>query len=374
MARNYGIMCYGHNSIYVDNYLQDNYKKRKFHVKYSIPSGGVNKETGILLLIAGYGAHCNSKVYKKMRSEFADKYNLITIQCDYFGYEFMQECLEDVTIESIDLTKLRISTTSEEVNKIYSNNKININEFLNSNLKYKNEIVLKSNFDETIYNLNDMGGMQALDNIVATLKVIKYLQRKKLKFNTNKVIIMGNSHGSYLAYLCNVMCKGLYTHILDNSAWIYPVYNNTDRTLKATKGNSVLIIRYNYKIRNIDSSIKGLKIKDLYDEFENKCNIVVYHGKDDTLITAKDKYEAIKNIPNVIFNLINKEDVDNIIFKSTNHGLDADFIKLFEKFYGDYCNNISVNSRLNISNRNSNISGKFSLDYTSGLPELIKDN
>lgn len=374
MARNYGIMCYGHNSVYVDNYLQNNYKKRKFHVKYSIPSGGVNEKTGILLLVAGYGAHCNSKIYKKMRSELADKFNLVTIQCDYFGYEYMQAGLEAVTVEKIDLIRLYSSTTSRNAEKIYSNNKINIREFLNCNLKYKNEIILKSNLNETIENLNDMGVMQALDNIVATLKVIKYLKGKKLNFNTNKIIIMGNSHGSYLAYLCNVMCRGLYTHILDNSAWIYPVYYNKDRQLVTNRGNSVLVVRYEYKIKNIISSLKGLNIKDLYEKVENKCKIVAYHGENDTLITANDKYEVVKNIPNTIFNLIKKDDIDNNIFKSTNHGLGADFLKLFDKFYIDYCNNISVNSKLNISNKINNIAGKFSLDYTPGLPQLIKDN
>jgi hypothetical protein len=373
MSKNLGVIYYGHNSVYTDEYLQNNYKKRKFHVKYSIPSEGVNEETGILLIIAGYGAHCNSKIYKKMRSEFADNYNLVTIQCDYFGYEYMQACLEDVTVEDIDLEKLNISTTNEKYKKIYSDNQININEFLNADLRYKNEIAIKSNFNETLENFNDMGVMQALDNIVATLKVIKYLQRKKLKFNTNKIIIMGNSHGSYLGYLCNIMCRGLYTHILDNSAWIYPVYYNKDRYLELTKGNSVLVVRYEYKIKNIRSSIKGLKIKDLYDEFQNKCKIVAYHGVDDDLITAKDKYEVVKNIPNISFNLIKKEDIDNMIFKSTNHGLGADFLKLFDRFYKNYCNNISLNSKLNISGK-VNISYGITLDYSAGLPKLIKDN
>jgi len=373
MAKNYGIMCYGHNSIYIDEYLQNNYKKRKIHVKYSIPDGGVNEETGILLFIAGYGAQCNSKVYKKMRSDFADKYNLVTIQCDYFGYEYMQAGLEDVTVESIDLIRLNISTTNEKAKKIYSNNHININEFLNGNLKYKNEIRVKSNSHETIENFNDMGVMQALDNIVATIKVIKYLQRKKLNFNTNKIIIMGNSHGSYLGYLCNVMSKGLYTHILDNSAWTYPVYCNNLRYLVTTRGNSVLVVKHDYKIRNARSSLKGLKIKNLYDKVENKCKIVVYHGENDELITAKDKYEDVKDIPNVVFNLIRKEDIDNVIFKSTRHGLDADFPKLFEKFYKDYCNDILLNSKLDIDSK-VRIPGGFIVDYSSGLPQLMKDS
>lgn len=53
------------------------------------------------------------------------------------------------------------------------------------------------------------------------------------------------------------------------------------------------------------------------NKLEINVKIVVYHGEDDSLITAKDKYEVVKNIPNSIFNLIKKEDIDNIIFKST---------------------------------------------------------
>lgn len=44
-----------------------------------------------LLLIAGFGASANSKAYKKMREKFSDVYNLVTIQCDYFGCEFITQ-------------------------------------------------------------------------------------------------------------------------------------------------------------------------------------------------------------------------------------------------------------------------------------------
>lgn len=371
MAKNFGVKYYGHNSIYVDEYLKDNYKKRKFGVKFSIPSEGVNERTGILLLIAGFGAQCDSKVYKKIRQEFADKYNLVTLQCNYFGYEFMQSQIDNCTIESIDLLKLKISTTKERFGKIFSNNTLNINEYFNSNLKYKNEIVLKSNLNETLENFNDMGVMQALDNIVATLKVINYLKRKKLKFNSNKIIIMGNSHGSYLAYLCNVMCKGLYTHILDNSSWIYPVYYKKDRYIVNTKGNSALTTRFEYMIKNIKPPVKVLNLKDLYEKVDNKCKIIVYHGINDNLITAKEKYEVVKNIPNTVFNLITTNNIDNVIFNSTYHGLGADFIKLFEKFYREYCNDIPMKNEFSITNKVYLFDG-LKIDFNSGLPELTK--
>lgn len=82
MAKSYGYEMFGHPSIYSSN-------SRKLKVYFSEPDAGVNEDTGILLLIAGFGGNANSKVYNKMRAVFADKFNLITVQCNYFGWEFM---------------------------------------------------------------------------------------------------------------------------------------------------------------------------------------------------------------------------------------------------------------------------------------------
>lgn len=57
---------------------------RELRVDFSIPSEGVNETTGLLLLVPGFGGNIDSKVYSKMRNVFADQFNLITIQCDYF--------------------------------------------------------------------------------------------------------------------------------------------------------------------------------------------------------------------------------------------------------------------------------------------------
>ncbi|MGF9699809.1 hypothetical protein [Paenibacillus sp. MABNR03] len=88
-----------------------------------------------------------------MRSVFADEYNLVSIQCDYFGLEFMQH----------------------------------------------------SPLPESLYNFNDMGIMQALDNLTAIGIVEQILKDNNLNFNAGKVIAYGHSHGAYLAYLLNVL-------------------------------------------------------------------------------------------------------------------------------------------------------------------------
>lgn len=89
MSKEYCIKIPGHNSLYERDYRIDNYKKRLLKVHYCEPEI-LNNETGILLLISGYGANAESKVYKKMRRIFSDKYNLLVLQCEYFGNEFMK--------------------------------------------------------------------------------------------------------------------------------------------------------------------------------------------------------------------------------------------------------------------------------------------
>lgn len=336
MSKNYGVSYQGHNSVYEEKYLENNYKRRRVNTKFSIPKNGVNKETGILLFIAGYGANSNSNVYKKIRSEFADKYNLVTIQCDYFGSEFMQSKIKDFNV-------------------IKEDNK---------------EVIIQSSLNETLENFNDMGVMQVIDNIMVTLKVIKYLKRKKFKFNANKIMIMGNSHGSYLGYLCNAMCPGLYTHILDNSAWVYPEYCSANRVIMMSKENLDIKVLYIYKVKNMKSEIIGLRLRTIYRSLDNKCKIVVYHGADDTLISVEDKYNEIKNIKNVDINIITKDKIDGVIFKSTEHGLDADFLKLFDKFHKEYCMNIELRGDINIDDT-VNIPGGYFIDYTSGIPIII---
>ncbi|WP_223869599.1 DUF2920 family protein [Paenibacillus sabuli] len=104
---------------------------------------------------------------------------MVTIQCDFFGWEFMQ---------SVSL-------------------------------------------NETVSNFNDMGIMQALDNITAVIIVSEFIKDNNLKFNAKKIIADGQSHGAYLAFLCNRFAPNLFSLIIDNSAWIVPAYLTLNRRI-----------------------------------------------------------------------------------------------------------------------------------------------
>ena len=86
MSKEYMVKTKSQSSLYTNIHGGD----RDLTVYYSIPDRGVTAETGVLLLIPGYGGNANSNVYRKMRRVFPDLYNLIVVQCDYFGWEFMQ--------------------------------------------------------------------------------------------------------------------------------------------------------------------------------------------------------------------------------------------------------------------------------------------
>ncbi|AWE06400.1 hypothetical protein DCE79_02925 [Lysinibacillus sp. 2017] len=84
MSYNQEIILPAHPNIYNGN------NERTYRIEYSIPQIGTNEQTGIVLFVPGFGGNIDSKVYKKMREEFADKYNLVTVECEFFGSKFMQ--------------------------------------------------------------------------------------------------------------------------------------------------------------------------------------------------------------------------------------------------------------------------------------------
>ncbi len=54
---------------------------------------------------------------KKMRTYFSDNHNLVVVQCDYFGWEFMQKPNNiSININKIELLK---TFSKSEVNYIF---------------------------------------------------------------------------------------------------------------------------------------------------------------------------------------------------------------------------------------------------------------
>ena len=333
MAKSYDTEVLSQKSFYnVKNKCE---ASRKLKVYFSTPEKGINENTGILLLIAGFGGSASSNVYKKMRERFADEYNLVTLQCDYFGWEFMQNN-EHIKTLNLNKDELKNIFTQDEIGKIYSTGQFNVNKFMKFASKYKINLTVDADLDdENIDNFNDMSFMQSIDNITALIYVISVLYNKGNKFNAKKVIVFGHSHGAYLSNLCNLFAPGLVSLVIDNSSWIYPQYLKFNRVLSAKHGQMQVDRIYNYIAKNIIKDFEIRDLKNLYKDFKNECKIVAFQGTTDSLVDFNEKRELCNNINNCFYNEINEDKVDGKVFKSTNHGLDADFLELFKMVMND---------------------------------------
>lgn len=360
MSKDYQICWPAHPNIYNKN------SSRKFNVYFSEPEKGVNEDTGLVLFIAGFRGNANSNVYKKMRSKFADQYNLITIQCDYFGQEFMQGS-NSVRFNFSRESLLNVFT-SFEVERIFDDG-FNMKSFIEFGSNYDIHVTANEKLNESIENYNEMGILQAIDNISAVLYVMKIIEDNNLSFNTKKIILFGYSHGAYLGYLCNALAPDLFSLLVDNSSWLIPEYIKAPRNLYKKFDKMMLNIQFNYLASTLPYDTELLNLSVLYKKFNNKCEIQSFHGVTDHLLHHHKKSEFCSQVANCNYTEVSGNKLDNKIFKSTNHGLDADFIKLFEYIM----DNKKFNKAMNLIQKSVTITTKnadYTIDYDSGIPLL----
>lgn len=334
---------------------------RELRIDFSVPEEGVTIETGLILFVPGFGGNIDSKVYSKMRKLFADHYNLVAVQCSYFGDEFMQGS-ENITLENMGYYVDKY-LTSKQKNDLASEPS-----FLLQMLS-DHSIVLpvKARLQETENFFNDMGFMQAID-LITCLEVVKIiLHDNHLTFNKQKIIGYGHSHGAYLLHLVNRLAPHLLTNIIDNSSWIEPVYLSTNRNLYNKSNKMTLQIEFNYLAKTLISDKTALSLESIYRDFDNQANIFMFQGSDDNLVDHIRKQQIMLNVNRTQFILIDEKDVDEVKFKSNRHGLDADFLNLFDYAF----NNLIQNVQNNVEVQNNNIilsNTEIEIDYTQGLP------
>ena len=295
--------------------------ERTFPVVFTVPEQGPDENTGLCLLVAGFAGDIMANVYIKMRNQFAEDYNLIVIQCEYFGYEFMSK----ETADNL-LNDLGNWFTAEEIG--YYEKAI-----------IEKPVTIEKSFklDESPDNFCEMGIFQALDNLRAIKAVQYWIAHEGYTCNTDKIIGYGHSHGAYLLYICNALFPGLFSAIIDNSAWIFPLWLVKPRILlKTWKKNVFLELKLFYQGIQFSQDKMIYLLNTYYSQTVNTCKIYSYHSEKDQLVPLADKQKLLSGIAHSVLHPIGEDDVDGEIFKDLNHGLGADFLKMFDMVYREY--------------------------------------
>ena len=139
------------------------------------------------------------------------------------------------------------------------------------------EIYYRMNGFESEDEFNDMGLMQALDIVSTTICAIYEIINKGYVFNTNRIVLFGTSHGSYLAHLANVICPTLYTGLLDVSSYIVPYYLTHYRNLTIKTDKITWTTIYEYLIMKEEKyryNDNLYNLSFLYQNIKNKCKII----------------------------------------------------------------------------------------------------
>jgi len=344
-----------HHNIYNGN------NKRDLRIDYAIPDNGTNSDTGIFVFVPGFGGHIDSNVYRKMREQFADQYNVVTVQCDYFGSRFMQ------TAESINLKNgtesLANFLCADEIHEI----RTNPTSFMSIISNYSTTVLVEAALGETKEEFVDMGYMQAID-VVTAIEIIKIiLTENHLPFNKERVIGYGQSQGAYLLHLANKLVPHLFSQIIDNAAWVEPIYLSSNRFLYQSYRKATLAVEFDYIVKQFLQDKKALSLHNLYKRFKNGAYIYSCIGTTDNLVDVEDKRKALKGLNNVMFEVIDSTKVDGVIFKSTNHGLDADFLKLVDYVLMKKPTHINKNKK-QVQYYVASSQTRLSVDYSMGLP------
>ena len=334
-----------HNNIYIEQ-PEENYRTREIRTEMVFPDC-VNENTGMLVLIPGYGGNIDSHVFRKMREVFAEQYNFITVQCDYFGNRFMD------------------SNEPEEMRLI-----ADMKNIVNA------EIYYRMNGFESEDEFNDMRLMQALDIVSTTICAIYEIINKEYVFNTNRIVLFGTSHGSYLAHLANVICPTLYTGLLDVSSYIVPYYLTHYRNLTIKTDKITWTTIYEYLIMKEEKyryNDNLYNLSFLYQNIKNKCKIIALQGTDDWMVDVNEKDKFISQLDNAQLLIIHPDEVDGVLCKNADHGLGLDFFKFFEivipsldKVLGQPKLDIQFPKEAKVGNGETYIK----IGYENGLPEL----
>lgn len=342
-----------HHNIY------NGYNERNLRIDFAIPDEGTNEDTGIFILVPGFGGHIDSKVYKKMRTQFANQYNVVTVQCDYFGSRFMQEA-SDINFPVGSIANV---LSKEDFQLIQQDHSKLLEVISNYPTMFNVLAIISENEDEFV----DMGYMQAID-IISAIEAIKIiLKENEFHFNDNRVIGFGHSHGAYLLHLANVLAPHLFSLIIDNSAWVEPVYLHANRVLYSQINKAIFSIEFDYIAKNIIKDKASLSLHELYKDFDNHSYIYSCLGTTDNLVDLHEKKEALSNLNHVHFEVIDQNRVDGTIFKSTNHGLNSDFLKFIDyvmSIVPPHLNKLKNLERYDVKSSRTIIN----VDYSKGLP------
>ena len=334
----------------------------------------VKEAKALLVIILGLGEDSDSGYRTHLMKTMTEAYDVACISVDYHCIGNRPQLGAKFGLDDIDCEILTRELSSIGINLPIDLKSIDCHEKVDVLLKFlsqeitlrKENGVLPDDFRlkasitmvPTKNEYQNFGVMQALDVLNAVLYTKKYIN--SAKFEHLPVIMVGSSHGGYLAHMCAKIAPWLVDAVIDNSSYaiflwrligfgkeidftnyfcfgtgalyqnlyIY-FFDKTHWTLNEKSPNYFIDARE--EIRNILNP-KHLKVQSKF----RKTFYIGYHCVNDDLAPAKDKtelYEALKKLKfDATLHMVKDEsEVDGKFIKSLTHGMGMSYKLLLQR-------------------------------------------
>ena len=335
----------------------------------------VKEAKALLVIIPGLGADSDSEYRTHLMQTMAENYDVACISVDYHCIGNRPQLGAKFGLDDIDREILTRELSSIGINLPIDLKTIDCHEKVDLLLKFlSKEITIRkeSGILPADFRLNasitmvptkneyqNFGVMQAMDVLNAVLYTKKYINNAK--FEHLPVIMVGSSHGGYLAHMCAKIAPWLVDGVIDNSSYAiflwrligfgkeidftsYPcfstdtLYQNLclyffDKTYWTPNEKSPYYFSdAREEIRNI-LNLDHLTVQSSY----KKPVYVSHHCIYDTDIApSKDKtklYEALKKLKfDATLHMVKDEsEVDGKFIKSLTHGMGMSYKLLLQR-------------------------------------------
>ena len=335
----------------------------------------VKEAKALLVIISGLGEDSDLSYRKHLMQTMVENYDMACISVDYHCIGNRPQLGAKFGLDDIDREILTRELSSIGINLPIDLKSIDCHEKVDLLLKFlSKEITIRkeSGLLPADFRLNasitmvptkneyqNFGVMQAMDVLNAVLYTKKYINNSK--FEHLPVIMVGSSHGGYLAHMCAKIAPWLVDAVIDNSSYAIFLWRligfgkEIDFTNYFCFGTDTLY--QNLYLYFFDKTYWTLNEKSPYyfidarEDIRNILNLdhlnvqssykkpiyVSYHCTyDNETAPAKDKtelYEALKKLKfDATLHMIKDEsEVDGKFIKSLTHGMGMSYKLLLQR-------------------------------------------
>ena len=343
----------------------------EFHLAYD----DSKEAKALLVIISGFGEDSDSSYRAHLMQAMAEAYDVACISVDYHCIGNRPQLGAKFGLDDIDREILTRELSSIGINLPIDLKSIDCHEKVDALLKFlsqeitlrKESGVLPDDFRlkasitmlPTKNEYQNFGVMQAMDVLNAVLYTKKYIN--SAKFEHLPVIMVGSSHGGYLAHMCAKIAPWLVDGVIDNSSYAIFLWQliGFGKEIDFTRffGCGTGVSYKNLNLYFCDKTYWTLNksspyyFSDAREEIRNILNLdhlnvqsnykkpiyVSCHCINDKEVApAKDKielYEALKKLKfDATLHMIKDEsEVDGKFIKSLTHGMGMSYKLLLQR-------------------------------------------